>query len=85
MTVQRDGCCSGLGAIATGNISQGECVVTVPISSVLACVNSDVRGLLKENEETMTSGWLPLILTLAYEYSCKVNSTLSFSFQLHCS
>lgn len=87
MVIQREGCCNGLGVVATADISEGECVVTVPMTSVLACVNSDVRGLLKENEESLTSSWIPLLLTLAYEYSCKVLlplSTLSTIIFLFC-
>ncbi len=77
MKIQREGCCNGLGVIATADINEGECVATVPITSVLACVNSDIRELVRENEGSLTSSWIPLLLTLAYEYSCKVFLSLS--------
>lgn len=47
-------------------------MATVPITSVLACVNSDVKELLRAHEGSFSSSWIPLLLTMAYEYSCKV-------------
>lgn len=61
--------------IAKELISEGDCVAIIPRSALLSCANSDIKDLVKEDKELSKLGpssWVPLLLTLASEYSFKV-------------
>lgn len=69
---------------ATGAISKGECVAVIPRAALLSCTNNpSVASLVAEdhtlNQEDSTSSWVPLLLSLAAEYSKKYTTSSLFS------
>ena len=77
MSIGREGSCDGLGVVAKSEINVGECLALIPRTTVLSCSNSKIKDLvIEDNLLKHGSSWIPLLLSLAAEYSSKVTSIL---------
>ena len=73
--ISHEGSCDGIGVIAEAAISEGECVALIPRTALLSCANSSIKPLVLEDKklnQECTSSWVPLLLSLAAEYSSAV-------------
>ncbi|KAJ5719648.1 hypothetical protein N7493_007226 [Penicillium malachiteum] len=58
---------SGRGVVARVNIAEGEELFSIPRSLIIAVQNSDLKGLLPQDVESL-GPWLSLMLVMLYEY-----------------
>lgn len=73
VSIQKDGCCDGIGVVAKEAIRKGECVALIPRAALLSCANSNIKDHVKADKKLQqASSWIPLLLALATEYSYKV-------------
>ncbi|XP_029991533.1 N-lysine methyltransferase setd6 isoform X2 [Sphaeramia orbicularis] len=69
--VSRDGTVAEYGMLAKEDIEEGEVLFTIPRSALLHQGTTQISALLEREKRTLqsSSGWVPLLLTLLYEYT----------------
>lgn len=71
--------------VATEDISSGEELAHIPRCSLLCARNSDLAATMERDKKLMkqlvrVSSWVPLLITLVYEWS-KNNAKVNMTFQ----
>ncbi|XP_071789506.1 N-lysine methyltransferase setd6-like [Asterias amurensis] len=69
--VGKQGSCSHYGMIAEDDIQKGETLFNVPRDALLHPATCSISSILKKGEVKLNSasGWVPLLLSLMYEYT----------------
>ncbi|KAJ4937819.1 hypothetical protein JOQ06_002449 [Pogonophryne albipinna] len=69
--VSKEGTVAEYGMLAKDNIEEGEVLFTIPRSAVLHQETTKVSAMLEKEKSSLesSSGWVPLLLTLLYEYT----------------
>ncbi|KAM8750479.1 N-lysine methyltransferase setd6 [Acanthopagrus schlegelii] len=69
--VSKEGTVAEYGMLAKDNIEEGEVLFTIPRSALLHQGTSKLSALLDKEGSSLesSSGWVPLLLTLLYEYT----------------
>lgn len=81
VTIREDGCCHRFGMIALNKLDEGECIFKIPRNILLEPNTSSISEIIEElkcshapeNSNTERHKWLPLLVTLLYEYTNPVS------------
>ncbi|XP_048125508.1 N-lysine methyltransferase setd6 [Alosa alosa] len=70
--LSKEGTVAKYGMLAKQDIDEGELLFSIPRNALLNQQTSKVKDVLEESKMTLenTSGWVPLLLALMYEYTC---------------